>query len=114
MGTVDDYLADLDEPARATVAHLYEVARQTVPEAEQGTGYGMAALVYRGKPLLSVMRAKAHVGIYPFSPAAIEAIAGLLDGVDHAKGTIRVPIDAPLPDATLGALVAARRDQIDA
>lgn len=113
MGTVDDYLAALDEPARTTVAHLYEVALAEVPEAEQGLGYGMPALVYRGKPLLSVMRAKAHIGLYPFSPDAVAAVADRLDGFDHAKGTIRMPVDRPIPDDVLRALLATRRTQID-
>jgi uncharacterized protein YdhG (YjbR/CyaY superfamily) len=114
MGTIDDYLATLDATTRATIGHLYEVARGEVPEAEQGLGYGMPALVYRGKPLLSVMRAKSHVGLYPFSPDAIAAVAPLLDGFDHAKGTIRMPIDRPIPDAVLRLLLTARRAQIEA
>ncbi|QEO10632.1 iron chaperone [Protaetiibacter larvae] len=113
MGTIDDYLAGLDDTGRATVEHLYAVAREAVPEAEQGTSYGMPALIYRGKALLSVMRAKTHVGIYPFGAGPIEAIEPLLDGIDHAKGTIRVPVDAPLPDNTLRALLAARIAQIE-
>lgn len=113
MGTIDDYLAGLD-PADATViGHAYDVARAAVPEAEQGIGYGMPALTYRGKSLLSLMRAKNHIGVYPFSPAAIVEVAHLLDGVDTAKGTIRFTPDAPLPDETLRALVLARRAQID-
>ena len=58
MGTIDDLLAGLDPEDRASVEHLYSVARTVVPDAEQGLGYGMPALVYRGKPLVSVMRAK--------------------------------------------------------
>lgn len=113
MGTVDDYLAELDDASRSTIGHLYDVARAEVPEAEQGLGYGMPALVYRGKPLLSIMRAKAHVGLYPFSPDAVAAVADRLDGFDLAKGTIRMPVDCPIPDDALRALLAARRTQID-
>jgi uncharacterized protein YdhG (YjbR/CyaY superfamily) len=111
MGTIDDYLAGLDAADARTIAHVYEVAREVVPDAEQGLGYGMPALVYRGASLLSVMRAKKHFGVYPFSPAAIVAVMPLLEGVDHAKGTIR--FTEPLPDATIRALVAARKAQID-
>lgn len=111
MGTIDDYLAGLDPADAAVIAHVYEVARGVVPEAEQGLGYGMPALVYRGRSLLSVMRAKKHFGVYPFSPAAIVEIAPLLGGVDHAKGTIR--FTEPLPDDTIRALVAARKAQIE-
>lgn len=113
MGTIDDYLLSLDESSRATIGHLYEVACTEVPEAEQGLGYGMPALVYRGKPLLSIMRAKTHVGLYPFSPDAITAVAPQLDGFDHAKGTIRMSVDRPIPDDVLRALLAARRAQIE-
>ncbi len=113
MGTVDDYLADLEPADAAVISHVYAVAREAVPEAEQGLGYGMPALTYRGKALLSVMRAKSHIGVYPFSPAAIVDILPLLDGVDRAKGTLRFDPSSPLPDDTVRALVSARRAQID-
>ena len=111
MGTIGDYLATLDPADAAVVSHTYDLALDVVPEAEQGLGYGMPALVHRGSPLLSVMRAKKHFGIYPFSPGAIVAVLPLLDGVDHAKGTIR--FTEPLPDDTIRALVAARRAEIE-
>ena len=111
MGTIDDYLTSLDPADAAVISHAYDIAHDVAPEAEQGIGYGMPALVYRGKSLLSVMRAKNHFGIYPFSPAAIVAVLPLLEGVDHAKGTIR--FTEPLPDETLRALVEARKEQID-
>lgn len=112
MGTIDDYLAGLEPADAAIIAHTYDIAREVAPDAEQGLGYGMPALVYRGKSLLSVMRAKKHFGVYPFSPAAIVEILPQLEGVDHAKGTIR--FTEPLPDDTIRALVAARKAQIEA
>lgn len=113
MGTIDDYLAALDPADAAVIGHAYDLAREVAPDAEQGLGYGMPALIHRGKPLLSLMRAKGHIGVYPFSPAAIVEIDDLLDGVDRAKGTIRFDPAAPLPDATVRALVEARRREID-
>lgn len=113
MGTIDDYLADLDEASRAAISHVYDIARDAVPDAQQGKGYGMPALVYRGKPLISVMRAKEHIGVYPFSPDAITAVADQLDGFGLAKGTIRFQPEKPLPDAAIKALIEYRREQID-
>lgn len=117
MGTVDELLATLDAADRAPVERLYAIAREVVPEAEQGLGYGMPALVYRGKPLISVMRAKKHIGVYPFSPAAVSAVAPSLEGhpgIGLDKGTIRFQPEHPLPDDIVRALVLARREQIDA
>jgi uncharacterized protein YdhG (YjbR/CyaY superfamily) len=113
MGTIDDYLAGLAPADAAIIGHVYDLARAVAPDAEQGLGYGMPALTYRGKALLSVMRAKAHIGVYPFSPAAIVEIERLLDGVDRAKGTIRFDPASPLPDETIRALVRARVTQIE-
>lgn len=113
MGTIDDYLSALAPADAAVIGHAYDVAREVVPEAEQGLGYGMPALTYRGKPLLSVMRAKTHIGMYPFSPEAIAASAALLEGVDSAKGTIRFAPETPLSDEAIRAVVSARRAQIE-
>ncbi|MCR2763940.1 DUF1801 domain-containing protein [Microbacterium sp. zg.B48] len=116
MGTVDDYLSGLDDADRDAIAHVYAIAREVVPDAEQGKGYGMPALVYRGKPLISVMRARRHIGVYPFSPEAVTGVAGAVEQVEESgldKGTIRFQPDHPLPDEVVRELVRRRRDQID-
>ncbi len=116
MGTVDDYLEELSSADRDAIDRVYALARREAPEAEQGKGYGMPALVYGGKPLLSVMRAKKHIGIYPFSPDAVAAVAGVLEehpGVSVDKGTIRFQPEHPIPDEVLERLVRVRLSQID-
>lgn len=116
METVDEYLAGLDESDRAQIERVYRIARDEVPTAEQGTGYGMPALVYRGKPLISVKRTRKHIGIYPFSAAAVASVAeavGEIAGTGLDKGTIRFQPEYPLPESLLRALVRSRRGQID-
>lgn len=116
MGTVDDYLAELEPADRDSIRRVYDLASAVAPEAEQGKGYGMPALVYRGKPLLSVMRAKKHIGIYPFSPSAVAEVAGILadhPGIGLDKGTIRFQPVHPLTDDAIEALVRARIVQIE-
>jgi len=116
MGTVDDYLAGLDSDDREAIERVYAIARDEVPDAEQGTGYGMPALVYKGKPLLSVKRTQKHIGLYPFSPEAVSAVADAVREVPETgldKGTVRFQPTNPLPDDLVRALVLARRQQID-
>ena len=116
MGTVDDYVRDLEPADRPAVERVYALASTEVPEAEQGTGYGMPALVYRGKPLIAVMRAKKHIGLYPFSPDAVAAVAAEVAAVPETgldKGTIRFQPGHPLPDEVVIGVVRARRAQID-
>ncbi len=113
MGTIDDYLAELDAADRAVVEHVYDVVRAALPEVEQGTGYGMPALTYRGKALISVMRTKKHIGLYPFSGRVPEVVAADVDGLDYDKGTIRFQPDEPLSDQTIRAIVEARVAEIE-
>ncbi|MBW9092388.1 DUF1801 domain-containing protein [Microbacterium jejuense] len=123
MGTVDEYLESLDPADRAVVSHVFDVVRGAVPDVEQGKSYGMPALLYRGKALISVMRTKKHIGVYPFSGRVPDAVAAGLpegeraafehDGVEFEKGTIRFQPDAPLPDDTIRAIVAARVAEIE-
>jgi uncharacterized protein YdhG (YjbR/CyaY superfamily) len=115
MGTIDDYLAGLEPADRATVERVYRIAADTVgaDETEQGTSYGMPALLFRGKPLIAVMRTKKHIGVYPFSGLVPEAVVAHLDGFEHDKGTIRFQPDHPLPDDAIVAIVDARRAEIE-
>ena len=48
MGEVSAYLSTLDGADRDALERVYAIAREVVPEAEEGTSYGMAALLYRG------------------------------------------------------------------
>lgn len=116
MGAVDEYLAGVEDLGdRAALARVYAVAREVVPDAEQGTCYRMPALKYRGKVLISSIRAAKHLGVYPFSASAIAAVAGLVDGVDGAEtstGTIRFAPGTPIPDDLIRALVRFRADDI--
>lgn len=100
-------------PDEDAVEHVRALAREAVPEAVDGTGYGMPALRYRDRPLLSVMPARHHIGLYPFSPGVVDAVAGELDGFSFAKGTIRFTARHPLPDDLVRRIVLLRRDEID-
>jgi uncharacterized protein YdhG (YjbR/CyaY superfamily) len=114
MGEVTDYIAGLDEPARSLVERYRERAVAIVPEAEEGTSYGMAALRYRGRPLVSVVSTKQGYSVFPFSSAVVESVIAEVTGFDATKGGIKFTDERHLPDKAFDALVAGRRDEIDA
>jgi len=113
MGAVDDYLASLDDDARSAYERVRDVVLAEVPGAEQGVSYGMASLTYRGKPLLGFRAARNHLSVFPFSPAAVEAVAAELPGGSVSKGTVRFGPGDPLPDAVVLGLVRSRVAEID-
>ncbi|WP_308798708.1 iron chaperone [Agromyces silvae] len=114
MGVLSEYIGELHPAERDALDRIRIRALELVPEAEEGTGYGMPALIYRGRPLLSVRAAKTHLGYYPFSADVVDAVQSDRDGIDWSKGTIRFQPAHPLSDELITKLVLLRRDEIDA
>lgn len=115
MAEIDDYLAGLEAEDARIIGDAYATARTLVPEAEQGISYGMPALIFHSRPLLSLMRAKGHIGIYPYSAVVVAAVLETLpaiDGLSAAKGTVRLPLGAEIPEIVIRQLVLARSDEI--
>jgi uncharacterized protein YdhG (YjbR/CyaY superfamily) len=113
MSAMDDYLDDLPPAEKAALAHVRAVVEDIAPEAEEGVSYGMPAFLYARRPLLGFRAAKRHLSVFPFSPAAIEAVEDRLEGFDHSKGTIRFSPSSPLPDDVLADVVRARKQEIE-
>lgn len=114
MGEVTDYNAGLDEPTRSVLERYRARAVAVVPDAEEGTSYGMAALRYRGRPLVSVVSTKHGYSVFPFSPAVVASVIGGLDGFESTKGGIKFTDERLLPAKVFDTLVKHRRDEIDA
>lgn len=114
MGAVREYIAGLDEPLRSRLEAYQRRALELVPTAVEGTSYGLAALRYRGRPLIAVQATRHGYSVYPFSPEVVVRVLEAHGGLEATKGAIRATEERPLPDAAYDALVIARRDEIDA
>jgi uncharacterized protein YdhG (YjbR/CyaY superfamily) len=112
MSAMDDYLNGLPPAQKAALARVRAVVSGVAPEAEEGVSYGTPAFLYAGRPLLGFRAAKKHLSVFPFSPAAIEAVKDRLVGFDLSKGTIRFSPDDPVPEDVLADLVRARMQEI--
>lgn len=108
MSSFDDYLASVPGPQRAELERIRRLVRHTVPDAEEGTSYGMPAFKYKQRPLLGFRAGKSHLSVFPFSPQAIDAARGELAGFDLSKGTIRFTPDKPIPDSALEQILRHR------
>jgi uncharacterized protein YdhG (YjbR/CyaY superfamily) len=112
VSAVDDYFAGLDERSRAAFERIRDLAMEVVPEAEQGTSYGMAALKLAGKPLLGFRAAKQHLSVFPFSGEIVDALGDRLRGFEVSKGTVRFDAAAPPPDDVVREMVRLRQGEI--
>jgi uncharacterized protein YdhG (YjbR/CyaY superfamily) len=108
---VDEYLASVPEPARSTLNKIRATIRSVVPaEATEAMNYGMPTFKYKG-PLVGFAAFPNHCGLYPMNPSVIEAFKEELKGYQTSKGTIRFPLDKPLPAALVKKVVKARMAQ---
>lgn len=114
MSAVDEYFASLDAPTRTAFERIRDLAIQIVPEAQPGTSYGMAALLYRNKPLIGFRAAQRHLSIFPFSSRVVDAVRGRLVGFDLSRGTIRFTVAAPPADDDVREIVRLRMAEIAA
>lgn len=108
---VDDYLAAVAEPARSTLSRVRAVIRAAAPkEATEAISYRMPVFKYKGL-LIGYAAFPKHCGLYVMSPAVMELFQKELEGMPTSKGTIRFPLDQPLPSALIKKLVAARVEE---
>jgi uncharacterized protein YdhG (YjbR/CyaY superfamily) len=114
VGELTDFIASLAEPTRSLVDRYRTRALALVPQAEEGTSYGMPALRYRGRPLIAIRITKSGYSAYPFSSDVVADVCARFPGLDATKGGIRFTDRKPLPDEVYDALVEGRRQEIDA
>jgi uncharacterized protein YdhG (YjbR/CyaY superfamily) len=111
VSVVDDYFGGLDASQRAAFEHIRNLVMDMVPEAEEGTSYGMAALKYKQKPLLAFLAAKHHLSIFPFSSRVIDAVRPA-HRVRAVEGDRSVHVAMPLPDEVVRDIVRHRIEEI--
>jgi uncharacterized protein YdhG (YjbR/CyaY superfamily) len=105
---MDEYLAGVPEPARGTLNKVRVAIRSAVPaEATETISYGMPAFRYKGA-LVAFGAFSKHCSFFPMSLSVMAAFKNELKAFDTDKGTIRFPLDKPLPAPLVKKLVKAR------
>ena len=104
--SVDEYLARVPEPARGTLRKIRAMIRSVVPaDASEAISYGIPSFKYKGW-LVGYAAFANHCSFFP--GALPTKFANELKRFPTSKGTIRFPVDRPLPAALVKKLVRAR------
>ncbi|MBV6450184.1 MAG: hypothetical protein MHPDNHAH_00905 [Anaerolineales bacterium] len=94
--SIDEYIAACPEQSQAYVQKIRETIRSAAPKAKERISYQLACFELNGKNLVHFGGWKSHVSMYPIPSGTKEftkEIAQYADG----KGTIKFPLDKPLP-----------------
>ena len=106
-GDIDEYIAGFPLTVRKTLQILRQTIRRAAPDAEEAISYQIPAFVLCGKSLVHFAAFKNHIGLYP-RKATIAKFKKELSRYEQAKGTIRFPLDKPLPLGLITKIVKFR------
>jgi uncharacterized protein YdhG (YjbR/CyaY superfamily) len=106
--TIDEYLANVSEPARSTLNRIRATIQSVAPsETREGISYRIPTFHYKG-PLVGFAAFSNHCSLFPMSGSLIKTFKNELKEFRTSKGTIRFPVNKPLPAALVKKLVKAR------
>ena len=107
---IDEYLAALSEEQRTALERLRKAIKSAAPKAEECISYQIPGFRLNGRMLVSFAAWANHCAFYPGS-YPLEVNKKELKDYDTSKGTLRFPLDKPLPALLVRKLVKARIEQ---
>src|SRR5665647_750430 len=93
--TIDEYIAAFPKNIQSILEEMRQTIRNSAPKAEEAISYQMPTFKLNGN-LVYFAAFKKHIGFYPTS-SGVEAFKRELAPYEVSKGTIRFPLDRPLP-----------------
>ena len=101
---VDDYIAAAPKEVQAKLVQLRKIVKAVAPKSRERIGYGMPYYEFHGA-LAGFAAFRNHIG---FFGALSKKDQQEFTGYEIARGTVRFPLDKPLPVALIKKLVKAR------
>ena len=93
--SVDEYIAQFPREIQEKLQELREAIRESAPEAEETISYRIPA--FRQDGILVYFAAfRDHLSFFPTS-SGVSAFQEELSGYVTSKGTVRFPLDKPVP-----------------
>ena len=109
--TVDEYLASQPPVTRTVLERVRDVIRKALPEAEAVISYQIAAFSLSGRCVVYFAGWKKHYSLYPATERVVAALKDDLAPYEISKGTIRFPLDKPVPVRLIGRIAKLRAQE---
>ena len=104
--TIDEYIAAFPENIQDILQKLRQVIKQAAPDTQEVISYGMPAFKLNGI-LVYFAAFKNHIGFFP-TASGVTAFREDLSAYETSKGTIRFPLDKPIPFTLVEKIVKFR------
>ena len=107
---VDDYLASLAPEVREVVQRIRETIHAAVPGTQETISYNIPTMLRDGRRYVHFSGWAKHVSLYP-APAGDDALVAELAPYMSGQGTLKFPLNRPIPYALIGRAAAALATQ---
>jgi len=104
--TIDEYIAQFPKEIQEILSKIRSLISKEAPTAEEAMTYGIPTFKLNGN-LVHFAAFKKHIGFYP-TPSGIEAFKKELTEYEISKGTVRFPLDKPIPYVLIKDIVKFR------
>lgn len=103
---IDEYIAGFPKHVQEILEKIRMTIRKAAPDAEEIIKYQIPTFTLKGN-LVYFGAFKKHIGFYP-APSGIEEFKEELSVYEGAKGSIKFPLDKPIPFALISKIVKFR------
>ena len=102
------YLDGILPDARRAVTRLRALIRAAAPKAVESRSYGILGYKIDGRPFVYCGGFQKHVALYPVTAAMRRDHADAIAPFQASKGTLKFPLDTPLPVTLIKRLLKTR------
>lgn len=103
---IDEYIAGFSTDIQEILAKIRLTIREAAPEAEETIKYQIPTFALKSN-LVHFAAFKKHIGFYP-TPTGIEQFKDELSVYEGAKGSVKFPLDQPIPFDLISKIVKFR------
>jgi len=93
--SIDEYIAGFPLEVQEILEKVRATIRRAAPDAEEAVKYGIPTFTLQGN-LVHFGAYQKHIGFYP-TPTGLEEFKEKLSAYEGSKGTVRFPLDQPIP-----------------
>jgi uncharacterized protein YdhG (YjbR/CyaY superfamily) len=104
--TIDEYIAGFPRNVQAILRKVRATIRKAAPTAKEAIKYQIPTFTLHGN-LIHFAAFKSHIGLYP-TPRGVERFKDELSAYEGGKGTVRFPLDKPVPFGLISRIVRFR------
>ena len=109
--SIDAYLSTFPPEVQAKLEELRQTIRAAAPDATETISYNIPTFKQAGTYLIYFAGWKNHISVYPI-PKADAELEQAIAPYREAKGTLKFPLDQPIPPDLIRRIVTTRLAEI--